>query len=111
MHISLTSPEGINTPILTEDITPLSQPECTSTQEDNLQSLTQDIAALSQTLASKSSSSAILKAAHLAKYTLTAAISSIEGLKALPEKDFIVPNQKSWMEMAEWIGIKCGALK
>jgi len=101
VHFPHISPEGINTPVLTEDITPLSQPECASTQEDNLQSLTQDIAALSQTLMSKSLSSAILEAACSAKYTLMVAISSIEGSKALPEKDFIVLNQKSWMEMAE----------
>jgi len=110
-HFPHLSPEGINTPVLTEDITLLSQQECASTQEDNLQSLTQDIAALSQTLASKSSSSAILKAARLAKYTLTAAISSIEGSNALPEKDFIAPNQKSWMETAEWMGVKRGTPK
>ncbi len=39
-HFPHLSPEGINTPVLTEDITPLSQQECASTQEDNLQSLT-----------------------------------------------------------------------
>jgi hypothetical protein len=60
---------------------------------------------------SKSSSLAILKAAHSAKYTLTVAISLIEGSKALPEKDFIVPNQKSWMETAKRMGVKRGALK
>jgi hypothetical protein len=110
-HFPHLSPEGINTPVLTEDITPLSQPECASTQEDNLQSLTQDIAALSQTLMSKSLSLAILKATCLAKYMLTVAISSIKGSKALPEKDFIVSNQKSWTEMAERMGVKCGAPK
>src|SRR6266851_461053 len=110
-HFPHLSPEGINTPVLTEDITPLSQPECASTQENNLQSLTQDIAALSQTLVSKSSSSAILEAARSAKYTLTVAISSIEGSNALPEKDFIVPNQKSWIETAKRMGVKCGTPK
>jgi len=110
-HFPHLPPKGINASVLTKDITSSFQPECTPSQEDNLQSLTQDIAALSQTLASKSSSSAILKAARLAKYTLTAAISSIEGLNALPEKNFIAPNQKSWMETAERMGVKHGAPK
>ena len=57
-------------------------------QEDSLQGLTQDIAALSHTLTSKASSSAILEAARLAKYTLMVAIA---GSNALPEKDVIVP--------------------
>ena len=77
-------------------------------QEDSLQGLTQDIAALSHTLASKASSSAILEATHLAKYMLTVAIA---GSNTLPEKDVIVPNQKSWTETAEQMGIKCGAPK
>ncbi len=77
-------------------------------QEDSLQGLTQDIAALSHTLVSKALSLAILKATHLAKYTLTAAIT---GSNALPEKDVIVPNQKSWTETAEQMGVKCGTPK
>jgi len=42
---------------------------------------------------------------------LTVAISLIEGLNALPEKDFIAPNQKSWTEMAKQMGIKCSTPK
>jgi hypothetical protein len=94
-HFPHLSPEGISESLLTEDITPSCQPECTSSQEDSLQNLTQDIAALSHTLASKSKSSAILKAACLAKYMLVAAIASTQGSNALPEKDVITPNQKS----------------
>ncbi len=93
-HFPHLSPEGISESLLTEDITPSCQPECASSQEDSLQTLTQDIAALSHTLASSSLSLAILKATHLAKYTLMAAITSIQGLNALPEKDVITPNQK-----------------
>ncbi len=77
-------------------------------QEDSLQGLTQDIAALSHTLASKALSSAILEAACSAKYTLMAAIA---GSNALPEKDMIAPNQKSWTETAEWMGVKRGTPK
>jgi hypothetical protein len=110
-HFPHLSPEGISESLLTEDITPSCQPECTSSQEDSLQNLTQDIAALSHTLASKSSSSAILEAARSAKYTLAAAIASTQGSNALPEKDVIAPNQKSWTETAERMGVKRRASK
>jgi len=107
-HFPHLSPEGINSSVLTEDITSSFQPERTPSQEDTLQNLTQDIAALSHTLASKSSSSAILEAARSAKYTLTAAIA---GSNALPEKDVIAPNQKSWTETAKRMGVKRRAPK
>src|SRR6266851_2953500 len=110
-HFPHLSPEGISESIITEDITPSCQPECTSSQEDSLQTLTHDIAALSHTLASKSSSSAVLEAARSAKYTLTVAIASIQGSNALPEKDIVAPNQKSWTETAKWMGVKRGAPK
>jgi hypothetical protein len=110
-HFPHLAPEGINASVLTEDATSLSRPECASTQEDSLQGLTQDIAALSHTLASKALSSAILEAARSAKYTLTTAIASIQGSSALPEKDVIAPNQKSWTETAERMGVKRGAPK
>ena len=105
------SPKGIDSSIVTEEITPSFQPEHAPSQEDSLQNLTQDIAALSHTLMSKSKSLAILEAAHLAKYTLVAAITLTQGLSALSEKDVITPNQKSWIEMAEQMGVKCCAPK
>ena len=111
VHFPHLSPEGINTSILTEDIASPFQPERAPSQEDELQSLTQDIAALSHSLASKSSTSATLEAACLAKYTLTAAIASTQGSNTLPEKDVITPNQKSWTETAERMGVKRGAPK
>jgi hypothetical protein len=110
-HFPHLSPEGISESLLTEDITPLCQPECASSQEDSLKNLTQDIAALSHTLASKSKSSAILEAARSAKYTLAAAIASTQGSNALPEKDVVAPNQKSWTETAERMGVKRHASK
>jgi hypothetical protein len=94
-HFPHLSPEGIDASVLTEDITSSFQPECAPSQEDSLQNLTQDIAALSHTLASKSKSLAILKAAHLAKYTLAVAITLTQGSNALPEKDIVAPKQKS----------------
>ena len=105
-HFPHLSPEGIDASVLTEDITSSFQPECASSQEDSLQNLTQDIAALSHTLASKSSSLAILEATHSAKYTLAAAIALTQGSNALPEKDVVGPNQKSWTEMADRMGVK-----
>ena len=106
VHFPHLSPEGIDASVLTEDITSSFQPECAPSQEDSLQNLTQDIAALSHTLTSSSSSSAILEATHSAKYTLAVAIALTQGSNALPEKDVIAPNQKSWMEMAKWMGVK-----
>jgi hypothetical protein len=105
MHFHHLSPEGIDTSIVTEEITPF-QLEHAPSQEDSLQNLTQDIAALSHTLTSKSSFLAILKATCSAKYTLVAAIALTQGLSALPEKDVIMPNQKSWTETAKQMGIK-----
>ena len=106
VHFPYLSPEGIDSSIVTEEITPSFQPERAPSQEDSLQNLTQDIAALSHTLASSSSSSAILEAARSAKYTLAAAIASTQGSSALPEKDVLAPNQKSWTETAERMGVK-----
>jgi hypothetical protein len=59
----------------------------------------------------KSSSLAILEAACSAKYTLVVAIASTQGSNALPEKDIVGPNQKSWTEMANRMGIKHHAPK
>jgi hypothetical protein len=108
MHFPHLSSEGINSSVLTEDITSSFQPEHAPSQEDTLKNLTQDIAALSHTLTSKSKSLAIIKATHLAKYTLMVAIT---GSNTLPEKDIIMPNQKSWMEMAKQMGVKHHAPK
>jgi len=42
---------------------------------------------------------------------LAAAIASTQGSSTLPEKDVIAPNQKSWMETAKQMDIKCCASK
>jgi hypothetical protein len=50
---------------------------------------------------------AVIEAVHSAKYSLTAAIASMEGASvSLPHKDVIAPNQHSWPEMAERMGVK-----
>jgi hypothetical protein len=110
-HFPHLSPEGIDSSVVTEEITPSFQPQHTPSQEDSLQNLTQDIAALSHTLVSKSSSLAILEAACSAKYMLAVAITLTQGSSTLPEKNVIVPNQKSWTEMAKRMGVKCHAPK
>ena len=107
-HFPHLSPKGINLSLLTEDITLPSQSEHTPSQEDNLQSLIQDITALFHTLVSKLLFLAILKATCSAKHMLMVAIM---GSNTLPEKDVIAPNQKSWMEMAKWMGVKCSTPK
>ncbi|KAI0246054.1 hypothetical protein BJV78DRAFT_1286809 [Lactifluus subvellereus] len=87
------------------------QPQHNFRTEDSLHTLTQDIRILSNQLTSKigqssAPSPAVLEAVQSAKYTLTAAIASSQGTSALPHKNFIVPNQKSWMETAKWMGVK-----
>jgi hypothetical protein len=49
---------------------------------------------------------ATLDAFRSAKYGFETAIASIQGTSTLPEKDNIVPNQKSWLETANWMGAK-----
>jgi len=54
---------------------------------------------------------AILEATCSAKYMLMVAIALIQGSNALPEKDVVVSNQKSWMETAKQMGVKRSAPK
>jgi hypothetical protein len=81
--------------------------------EETLQLLSQEINSLSQNLASasknisRSSYMAVLEAIHSAKYSLTAAVTSAEGTSTLPDKETLVPNQKSgWGETATHMGVK-----
>ena len=74
-----------------------------------MQSLSQDVFSLSQMLTSRQESApnpAIIEAFRSAKYSLTTAIGSLDGKAALPEKENIAPNQKSWPETAERMGAK-----
>ena len=75
----------------------------------NLDILSKHIAGLSQTLVSQPTTqsditSAILEAYRSVVYTITAAIASTQGTSALPDKENIPPNQKTWQEMAEHMG-------
>jgi hypothetical protein len=49
----------------------------------------------------------VMEAVHSAKYSLTVAITSMEGASmSLPHKDVIAPNQHSWPETAERMGVR-----
>jgi hypothetical protein len=48
----------------------------------------------------------VIEAFYLAKYSLSVAITLIEGVSALPEKNRLTPNQKSWPETAKCMGVK-----
>jgi hypothetical protein len=74
----------------------------------SVQTLSQEIFSLSQRLTSESGdpNPAVIEAFRAAKYSLTTAIASMEGNSALPEKDVIAPNQKSWPETARRMGAK-----
>jgi hypothetical protein len=49
---------------------------------------------------------AIIKAYCLAKHSLMVAIAYSQNECSLPEKDFIVPNQKTWKETADQMGVQ-----
>ena len=51
-------------------------------------------------------SQAVHDAFQLAKYSLETAIASMQGTSTLLDKDNIMPNQRSWLETAEWMGTK-----
>jgi hypothetical protein len=73
--------------------------------------LTQDITDLLHRLVSEQTnqsapSPAILEAVRSAKFSLTAAIASAQGTSAIPDKEVITPNQKTWTEMAVRMGVK-----
>jgi hypothetical protein len=82
-------------------------PPCVFGGGESLQSLSQDIFSLSQRLTLESVPNlAVIEAFRSAKYSLTMAIASMEGRNALPEKDVIASNQKSWPETANRMGAR-----
>jgi len=73
--------------------------------------LLQEVSILSRTLAAQpitelDSSSAIVKAFCTLKHSLMAAIAFRQGTSALPNKEKIPPNQKTWQEMVQQMGIQ-----
>jgi hypothetical protein len=84
---------------------------CISDPQESLHSLIQDITDLSHQLILDQIdqlvlSLAVLKAVQLAKYSLIVAIALTQGTSALPHKEVIRPNQKSWMKTTECMGVK-----
>jgi len=114
VHFPQLCPKENTAPISPEDATVPSQPECVPISSYNaLQAVAQELALSLQTLIFTTKTmdhladySAIVKATWSANFSLLAANASIQGTHALPEKDIIVPNQKTWTEMAVWMGMK-----
>jgi hypothetical protein len=73
----------------------------------------EDIKSLSQELNDKIQNTAedpnlaLMEAIQLVRHTLTAALASTRGARALPNKENLPPNQNTWMETAEQMGLKC----
>ena len=84
----------------------------TSSPQGSLQKLGQEIKLLSKQLDDKiagltdESAPAVMAAARSVRYSLTAAIASTQGTHALPDKEPVPPNQHSWPETAEQMGVK-----
>jgi hypothetical protein len=75
--------------------------------KESLQTLKHDITRLSGQIDQMTPSHTVIEAVHSAKYSLTAAITSMKGASILlSHKNVIAPNQHSWPKMAEWMGIK-----
>jgi hypothetical protein len=110
VHFPHLSVEDNNSAVSQEAVEAPDEPQHILRQEDSLQTLTRDITDLSQRLISQTNQSApspaILEAIRLAKFSLTVAIASAQGTSAIPDKEVIAPNQKSWIETAMRMGIK-----
>jgi hypothetical protein len=67
----------------------------------------EDIKSLSQELNNKIQNTAedldlaLMEAVQSVRHTLTAALASTRGARALPNKENLPPNQNTWTEMAE----------
>jgi hypothetical protein len=76
----------------------------------DLGTLPQQVSTLSQKLAGQpitqsNYSLAVVEAYHTLKYSLIATLASRQGTSALPNKESIPPNQRTWPETAEQMGI------
>ena len=84
----------------------------TSSPQESLQKLRQEIKLLSEQLDDKitglteESAPAVMQAVQSVKYSLTAAIASAQGSRALPDTEKVPPNQNSWTETAIRMGVK-----
>jgi hypothetical protein len=107
-------PEENTPPITPEQATVTSQPEHAPISSYNaLRAVAQELVLSLQTLVSMTETMdpsadylAMVEAAHSTNYSLSVVNASIQGTRALLEKDVIVPNQKTWPEMAIRMGVK-----
>jgi hypothetical protein len=114
MHFPHLCPEENTPPITLEQATVPSQPEHAPISSYNaLQAVAQELTLSLQTFVSATETMdpsadylAMVNTARSANYSLSAVNASIQGTHALPEKDVIAPNQKTWPEMAVRMGIK-----
>jgi hypothetical protein len=76
---------------------------------NEIDTLKQEITSLSQTLAAQGSTRlaplAVVEAYRSAKHSLMAAIACSQDSHTLPKKDYIAPNQKTWKETADHMGV------
>jgi hypothetical protein len=100
-HLSTDEISPSPTPPLEATEAPV-QPPHISTAEENLHAMRQGIDILAQ---ADRSSPAVQEAIRSVNYSITAAVASTQGSSALPDKDLIVPNQKSWPETAKRMGV------
>jgi hypothetical protein len=104
---------------LSEDVSDQSQhvPSSSSSSQDCLEMLVKDVKALSLQLDDKiaelteESVPTVMEIVRTVKYSLTTAIASTQNLRALPDKETVAPNQKSWTETAKRMGVKRGPRK
>jgi len=85
--------------------------QSSSRTEENQDALLDDIKQLSGKLTDaitnlSDKSTLDLNTLRLVKYSLKMAIASTKGSCTLPEKDIFEPNQNTWMEMAEQMGVQ-----
>jgi hypothetical protein len=82
------------------------EPPQNATPTENADILLKDITTLCHQLNASDPATLDLQALRSIKYSLKAAIASASGTRALPEKDVFHPNQKTWAETADRMGVR-----
>ena len=108
VHFPHLNPGEKGSPTVPERIQPGTLPRSVLEGGESVQTLSQRLFSLSQKLTSESGTPnpVVIEVFRSANYSLATAIASMEGNSALPEKDVIAPNQKSWPETARRMGTK-----
>lgn len=74
---------------------------------DEINSLSQQLSDKIKSINNSDPDLAVMEAIHLVRHTLTAALASIQDVQALLDKETLPPDQNTWMETAEQMGVKC----